>query len=448
MTAHRTEELEPSSVLSELAQRIATKTAQVGVIGLGYVGLPLAVEFANVGFSVTGFELDAERAQQVNAGRSYILDVTDASLASLRHSGRLAAVGEYDRLAAMDCILICVPTPLGKARDPNISFILSGATAIAERLRPGQLVILESTTYPGTTNEVILPLLQRSGLEVGREFCLAFSPERIDPGNVQYPLRKIPKVVGGITPACQQLAIQLYRQILQHVVPVSSTKVAEMVKLLENTFRAVNIGLANELALLCDKFGVDSWEVIEAAKTKPFGFMAFYPGPGIGGHCIPKDPMYLAWKARCHGFQPRFIELADQINRQMPHYVVEKISQALNRHKKPINGSHIFLIGLTYKKDVNDTRESPAFEVAQELSARGARLSYFDPYVPSALLNGAASRSVPVTAERLQESDCVVILSNHSQVDYDLVLEQAAVVVDTRHHYSPAQRADGRVVGL
>ena len=443
-----TQRVSHKSALAELAARIDAKTARVGIIGLGYVGLPLAVEFAKEGFAVTGIDVDGARVAGVNRGRSYIPDVPSDDLSQLLRAKRLSATTQFDGLSELDAIIICVPTPLRKTREPDISCIVSAAQAIASSLRRGQLIVLESTTYPGTTDEALLPMLEANGLKAGRDFALAFSPERIDPGNERFTTRTIPKVIGGITPACQELALLLYGQIIKTVVPVSSTKVAEMVKLLENTFRAVNIGLVNEIALMCDKLGVDVWEVIHAAKTKPFGFMAFYPGPGIGGHCIPSDPMYLAWKARAHGFEARFIELADQTNREMPRYVVDKIARALNARKQAFNGSRILLIGLAYKKDVSDTRDSPAFEVAQELLHRGVAVSFHDPYVPTALLNGLTYRSVPLTAARIKRSDCVVILTNHSNVDYDLLLRHAASIVDTRNQYGRRGKADARVVGL
>ncbi|MBI4354281.1 MAG: nucleotide sugar dehydrogenase [Candidatus Omnitrophica bacterium] len=437
-----------SASLDQLAKRIRAKTARVGVIGLGYVGLPLAVEFAKEGLTVLGFDLDSSRIEGVNRGRSYIPDVPSDDLIQLARTKRLSASAEFRALSSCDAIIICVPTPLRKTREPDMSFILSAGQAIATSLRRGQLIVLESTTYPGTTDEVILPMLEAKGLKVGRDFALAFSPERIDPGNTRHTTRTIPKVVGGVTPTCQRLAVLLYSQIIRTVVPVSSTKVAEMVKLLENTFRAVNIGLVNEIALMCDKLGLDVWEVIEAAKTKPFGFMPFYPGPGIGGHCIPADPMYLAWKARVHGFEARFIELADQLNHSMPHYVVEKINRALNGRKKALNGSRILLIGLAYKKDVNDTRDSPAFEIAQALSERGAQVVYHDPYVPTACLNGLRACSVALTPDELKRSDCVAILTDHSNVDYDGVLRHASLLLDTRNHYRHLTERPARLISL
>ncbi len=434
--------------LAELARRLTTKTARVGVIGLGYVGLPLAVEFAREGFQVTGLDVDAARVANVNSARSYIPDITNGTLKQLVGSGRLQATDKLEGLDELDAIIICVPTPLRKTREPDISFILAATRPIAASLRRGQLIVLESTTYPGTTDEVILPMLQADGLKAGRDFCLAFSPERIDPGNSFYKTRTIPKVIGGMTPRCLEAASLLYRQVITRIVPVSSTKVAEMVKLLENTFRAVNIGLVNEIALMCDTLKLDVWEVIEAAASKPFGFMAFYPGPGIGGHCIPSDPMYLAWKARLHGFEARFIELADQTNRSMPHHVVEKLASALNARRQALNGARILLIGLAYKKDVNDLRDSPAFDVAHELMERGARLSYHDPHVPSAQLDGRTFRSVPLTPARLKQADGVVILTNHSGVDYQLILQHASLILDTRNQYRFLSSRSSRVVKL
>jgi UDP-N-acetyl-D-glucosamine dehydrogenase len=434
--------------LARLGQRIGAKRARVGVIGLGYVGLPLAVEFAREGFHVTGIDLDQRRVAAVNKADSYIPDVPSADLAALTKAKRLGATTSFEPLAELDAIIICVPTPLRKTREPDISYILGAAQEIKAALRPGQLIVLESTTYPGTTDEAILPMLEAGGLRVGRDFALAFSPERIDPGNATYTTRTIPKIVGGVTPACRRLVAQLYGAIVTKVVTVSSTKAAEMAKLLENTFRAVNIGLVNEMALLCDKLGVDVWEVIDAAKTKPFGFMAFYPGPGIGGHCIPSDPMYLAWKARAHGFEPRFIELADQTNRYMPHHVVDKVTQGLNKQRKALNGTRVLLLGMAYKRDVNDVRDSPAFDVAQELMARGAEVSFHDPFVASVEVNGLTLRSVPLTAASLKAVDCAVVLTNHSNVDYALILRQVPLIVDTRNQYGAAAAKTGRVVRL
>ena len=430
-----------SAPLAQLSRRIAKRTARVGVIGLGYVGLPLAVEFAKEGFSVTGIDLDRRRIAGVNAARSYIQDVPSEDLRKLRRARRLRATSSFDVLGRQDAIIICVPTPLRKTREPDMSYIISATEEIAKRVRKGQLVVLESTTYPGTTDEVILPALQRRGLKVGRDFCLAFSPERIDPGNPTYTTRTIPKVIGGLTPECTKLATALYGTAIHRTVPVSSSKVAEMVKLLENTFRAVNIGLVNEIALICDRLGIDVWEVIEAARSKPFGFMPFYPGPGIGGHCIPSDPMYLAWKVRVHGFEARFIELATQINGAMPEYVVEKVGTVLNHRRQALKGSRVLLLGLAYKKDVGDLRDSPAFDVARILEQRGAIVNYHDPYVPATELNGRRRSSTPLTPAALRRSACVVVLTNHSNVDYAFVLRHAPAIVDTRNQYAGVRSA-------
>lgn len=440
--------LSSSAPLVELARRITQRSARVGVIGLGYVGLPLAVEFAREGFRVTGIDVDGSRVDHVNRAQSYIQDVGSKDLQGLCRSGALRATSSYEVLKEQDAIIICVPTPLRKTREPDMSYIISAADEIAKRVRKGQLIVLESTTYPGTTNEVVLPALEAHGLIVGKDFSLGFSPERIDPGNAVYTTRTIPKVIGGITPSCTKLAAMLYGSIIQRTISVSSSKVAEMVKLLENTFRAVNIGLVNEIAMICNRLGIDVWEVIDAAKTKPFGFMPFYPGPGIGGHCIPSDPVYLAWKVRVHGFEARFIELATQINGAMPEYVVEKVISVLNDRKKSLKASRVLLIGLTYKKDIADLRDSPAFDVARGLNERGGVVSYHDPHVPSVELNGKRQSSQPLTKSTLRRADCVVILTNHSSVDYALVLRHAKVIVDTRNQYGNLPRPSSRVVKL
>jgi len=436
-----------SGPLGRLTRRIETRTARIAVIGLGYVGLPLAVEFAREGFTVTGLDVDRRRVQGVNRGRSYILDVTSEDLRALRRSRRLRATTSFDALAAHDAIIICVPTPLRKTREPDMTYILGATREIARRVRRGQLIVLESTTYPGTTDEVVRPALEAGGLAVGRDLALAFSPERIDPGNATYTTRTIPKVIGGATGRCTALATALYGSVMHRTVPVSSTRAAEMVKLLENTFRAVNIGLVNEMALICARLGINVWEVIDAAKTKPFGFMPFYPGPGIGGHCIPSDPVYLAWKTRVHGFEARFIELATQVNGGMPEYVVERIVSGLNDRRKALKGSRVLLIGLAYKKDVNDLRDSPAFDVARILAEQGAVVSYHDPHVPSAELAGSRRHSVALRAAALRRTDCTVILTNHSAVDYDLILRASPLIVDTRNQYAGVRRP-GRLVRL
>lgn len=419
--------------MDNLKKRIVDKEAKIGIIGLGYVGLPLAVEFAKAGFEVTGIDIDRQRVRQINEGKSYIPDVSADELKATVDEGALKARGDYKSLKTSDVIIICVPTPLRKTKEPDISYIIAAAKQVAKYMRRGQLVILESTTYPGTTEETILPMLERNGLKVGKDFYLAFSPERVDPGNKVYTTSNIPKVVGGVTKVCAQMAKVLYEQIIEQVILVSSTRVAEMVKLLENTFRAVNIGLANELTLMCDRLGIDVWEVIEAAKTKPFGFMPFYPGPGIGGQCIPADPMYLSWKARLHGFEARFIELASQINSYMPRYVVERITAALNENKKPLKGSSILIVGVAYKKDVTDIRESPAIEIITMLKDKGAKILYHDPYVPSLKIGKDNLRSVKLNRDSLKNKDCVVILTDHSSLDYGFILQNSGLILDTRN---------------
>ncbi len=436
------------TALDQLAKRIANRSARIGVIGLGYVGLPLGIEFAKEGFRVTGIDLDRRRVDGVNNAKSYIEDVPNEDLKRLRAVKRLSATTSFDALAQQDAIIICVPTPLRKTREPDMSYIISATHEIAKRFKKGQLIVLESTTYPGTTEEVILPALQEKGLKVGVDFCLAFSPERIDPGNPTFQTRNIPKVIGGVTRRCTLLSSALYSSAIQRMVPVSSSKTAEMVKLLENTFRAVNIGLVNEMALICDRLGINVWEVINAAKTKPFGFMPFYPGPGIGGHCIPSDPVYLAWKVRVHGFEARFIELATQINGFMPEYVVQRVTRALNDRRKALKGARVLLLGLAYKKDIGDMRDSPAYDVAKILKEREAVISYHDPYVATASLNGKRLSSVPLTVKTLKACDCVVLLTNHSNVDYGLVARHAPVIMDTRNQYDRVAGHAGRVVTL
>ncbi len=415
-----------------LQDRIDARTARVGVIGLGYVGLPLAVEFAKAGFDVTGFDVDTAKVAEVNAGRSYISDVAGAEVAERVAARRLRATCDMSALREMDAVDICVPTPLRKTKDPDMSYVVSAAEEIVKHLRPGMLVVLESTTYPGTTAEVLQPMFESTGLKAGEDFFLAFSPERVDPANEKYTTRNTPKVVGGTTPACAAVATALYRAAVDTVVPVSSTQVAEMVKLLENTFRAVNIGLVNEIALMSHRMGIDVWEVIDAAKTKPFGFMPFYPGPGLGGHCIPIDPFYLSWKARQSGFECRFIELAGHVNGSMPAFVVERIGEALNTRRRAINGSRVHLFGVAYKRDVSDLRESPALDVLELLHRRGARLSYTDPYVPT--LEHAALRlqSIPQAA-LAPDVDCAVVCTDHRAFDYPRMPSQFPLVVDTRN---------------
>ena len=420
-----------------LVEKINTRTAHVGVVGLGYVGLPLAVEFARCGLKTTGIDVDARKVQAINQGESYIPDVCSSEVKTLREAGLLNATTDFAAVRELDTINICVPTPLRKTKDPDMSFVVAAAEQVAVHLHPGMLVILESTTYPGTTEEVLQTRFESPSFKPGVDFFLAFSPERVDPGNPTFNTRNVPKVVGGTTPECMRVAAALYGAALERVVPVSSTRVAEMVKLLENTFRAVNIGLVNELALMCDRLGIDVWEVIEAARTKPFGFMPFYPGPGLGGHCIPIDPFYLSWKAKEHGFESRFIELAGHINSTMPHYVVEKIAEALNSRCKSLNGSSVLILGVSYKRDVDDIRESPALDVMAVARARGARIAYSDPFVPAISARqwagGEALTSQPLTAEALASFDCVAILTDHSTFDYEGIVGGAHTIVDTRN---------------
>jgi len=417
-----------------LKRKIADKSALLGVIGLGYVGLPLAVEFARAGFRVIGFDIDPGKIAGLQRGESYVGDVTNRRLRAVRD--RLTVTSDFDRLADVDSVNICVPTPLRKTRDPDVSYIVAAVDEIRRRLHKDQLVILESTTYPGTTDELILPKLEATGLKVGEDFYLAFSPERVDPGNSRFQTTNIPKVVGGVTPRCTELAQLLYSTTLEHVVPVSSTRVAEMVKLLENTFRSVNIGLVNELAMMCDTMDIDVWEVIDAAATKPFGFMPFYPGPGLGGHCIPIDPFYLSWKAKQIGFEARFIELAGQVNGAMPQHVVQKTMDALNERRKSLNGSKILLLGVTYKADIEDTRESPAIDIYKLLADRGAQVSFHDPFVDELHLGHAGEGTVkgrPLTPKLLRESDCTIIITAHREIDYRAVVRHAPLVFDARN---------------
>jgi UDP-N-acetyl-D-glucosamine dehydrogenase len=426
-----------SSPASELHDRIASRSARVGIVGLGYVGLPLAVEFARSGFTTVGIDLDARKVSIVQDGSSYIPDVPASRVLELVGAGRLSATTDFAVVAGLDTVNICVPTPLRKTKDPDMSYIVSAVEAIARHLRPGMLVILESTTYPGTTEELVRPLLEQGGLKAGVDFFLAFSPERVDPGNTAFNTRNVPKVVGGVSAACADLACALYRSAIETVVPVSSPRVAEMVKLLENTFRAVNIGLVNEIALMCDTLGIDVWEVVDAARSKPFGFMPFYPGPGLGGHCIPIDPFYLSWKAKQSGFEARFIELAGQVNASMPHAVVNKITEALNSARKPVNGSRVLVAGVSYKRDIDDIRESPSLDVMGLLHQKGALVSYADPFVPTlaarAWAGGHELESAPLDQATLASVDCVAILTDHSSVDYGALALAAPLVVDARN---------------
>ncbi len=427
------------------------------MVGLGYVGLPLAVTFADAGFRVRGVDTDAKRVEAVNAGRSHVPDVPSETVARLvLDSGRLSASTGYDAVGESDAVLICVPTPLGKTRDPDVSYIVSAASEIAPRLREGALVVLESTTYPGSTEELVLPrLLEGSAgrLEVGRDFFLAFSPERVDPGRADWTITNTPKVIGGVTPACTEVASCLYGAAIAEVVRVSSSRAAEMVKLLENTFRAANIALANEMAIMCAHLGLDVWEVIDAASTKPFGFMPFYPGPGLGGHCIPVDPHYLVWKMRTLGYTARFIQLADEINSAMPQHVVLEITRALGSESKPLNGAKVLVLGVAYKPDVGDTRESPALDLIHLLRQQGACVSYHDPLAPSIREAGLDMASVgtsdePALGEALAVADCVVIVTDHSSYDWADVVERSRLIVDTRNAVARAGAAGGKVFKL
>ncbi|MCS7288637.1 MAG: nucleotide sugar dehydrogenase [Roseiflexus sp.] len=421
-----------ASSRDRLLQRIADRSARVGVVGVGYVGLPLAAVFGAAGLRVTAIDASAERVAAINAGRSYINDVPTDVVAHLRAEGLLEATTDFRVLAELDAISICVPTPLRKTRDPDISAIVAVTEQIAQRLRPGQVIVLESTTYPGTTREVILPRLEASGLRVGTDYFLAFSPERVDPGRTDWTTRNTPKVMGGVTPACLEVARTLYETAIERVVPVSSPEVAEMVKLLENTFRAVNIGLVNEVLLMCDKLGLDVWEVIDAAATKPFGFMKFTPGPGLGGHCIPIDPLYLSWKLKMLNYTARFIDLASEVNTEMPRYWVQKVQDALNDAGRAVRGSRVLVLGVAYKRDVDDVRESPALDIIHLLYEKGALVSYHDPHVPEVQVEGRRLRCEPDLDDALRMADCVIIVTDHSAYDWRRIARQARRVVDTR----------------
>ncbi len=426
-----------SDVRASLFHKIQTRTAQIFILGLGYVGLPLAIQFAKSGFSVMGLDVDETKIAKLKAGTSYIQDVDATEVQHLIKTQRLRASGDFNQLKRADVIIICVPTPLDKSKQPDISFILSAAEHIQAGLRPGQLIILESTTYPGTTDEVLLPMFTKKGLRLDQAFFLAYSPERVDPGNLTYRTESIPKLVGGVSADSTTLAIELYRSIVSEVHPVSSARTAEMAKLLENTFRSVNIALVNEMAKMCRPLGINVWEVVEAAGTKPFGFMKFYPGPGIGGHCIPLDPHYLVWKARVHGYTPRLIELAEEINTSMPDYVLDLVVEALNSQYKCVNGANIFILGAAYKPDIDDYRESPALKLIQKLHRRGAKLRYSDPYIPvlpfwidreSYLLH-----SQPINEQILHSADCVLVMTDHTAFDWPMIAQHSRLTVDTRN---------------
>lgn len=432
-----------------LKQKLNDRSARIAVLGLGYVGLPLAVVFAQAGFRVTGIEPDTRKVTLLNSGKSYIKDISEEEVVEQVKSRKLMATSDFGVLAEMDAVSICVPTPLRKTGDPDLSFILDATTELARYIHKGMVIVLESTTYPGTTREVLLPKLSEScGLEVGVDFFLAFSPERVDPGRKDWTTYNTPKVIGGITQACTEVASHWYRQALQTVVPVSSAECAEMTKLLENTFRMINVGLVNEMAIMCDRLGIDVWEVIDAASTKPFGFMRFTPGPGLGGHCIPIDPLYLSWKLRALNYTARFIDLASEINTGMPRYVVHKIQDALNEQTKPLKGSSILIVGAAYKPDVDDLRESPALDVIGLLRQKGAHVDYHDPYIPRIIHDDWDLECVPDLLRATQQADCVVIITNHSNYDYQKLLENSKLIVDTRNALGTAGRDNPKVVRL
>lgn len=418
---------------NQLLEKISSRSLRVAIIGLGYVGLPLAVTFAEAGFQVTGIDVDQKKVDLANEGQSYISDIESEELQRLVTAGTLKFTTNFGALDEIDAISICVPTPLRKTREPDVSYIISATQQVRTHLHQGQLIILESTTYPGTTDEVLLPELENSGLKVGEDFFLAFSPERIDPGNPEFGTKNTPKVVGGITPACTELAQAYYGAAIEQIVPVTSARVAEMTKLLENTFRAVNIGLVNEIAIMCERLNINAWEVIDAAATKPFGFMRFQPGPGLGGHCIPVDPHYLSWKLKTLDYNARFIELAAEINSSMPHYVVNKVMSALNEQRRSLNGATVLVLGIAYKRNVSDVRESPALDIIQELISHKAVVLYNDNYAPSLALQSRTLHSQPVSSGLLQAADCVVLVTDHDYYDIASIVEEARSIVDTRN---------------
>ncbi|MBN1810829.1 MAG: nucleotide sugar dehydrogenase [Anaerolineae bacterium] len=441
--------------MSTLHSKIADRSAHVAIIGLGYVGLPLATAFAKAGFRTTGIDVDQDKVDAINAGRSYIPDVPDEDMAPHVQAGRLTATSDYDALNEVDAVFICVPTPYDAQRAPDLSYIEAASKSIRPRLQPGQLIVLQSTTYPGTTEEIVQPILEESGLKAGKDFYLAFSPERIDPGNEQWSAYNTPKVVGGLTPECTQVATDLLRQMGAPVHPVSSTRAAELTKLLENTFRAVNIALVNELALLTERMGIDFWEVVEAAKTKPFGFMPFHPGPGVGGHCIPIDPYYLSWKAREYDYYTEFIELAGEVNQAMTYHVVDLTSQALSLQGKPLKGANVLVLGVAFKRDIDDARNSPAERIIELLLSRGAQVGYHDSYVPSFRVGGdvfhresVALESVELTDEELAAADCVIVVTDHRSVDYERVVRHARLIVDTRNTTADVTGYEEKIVRL
>ena len=430
------------SKLSEnLAQKIKSHQAQVGVVGLGYVGLPLVVEFAEAGFTVTGIDLDQRKVDMINRGESYIQDIPTSVLKPLWEKGLIKATTDFAVVKDLDTISICVPTPLGKSKEPDMSYIVKSCESMAKHFAPGKLIILESTTYPGTTDELMLPMFEKGGLKVGEDFFMCFSPERVDPGNPKFHTKNTPKVVGGITKSCTELGALFYSQALDTIVPVNSTRSAEMVKLLENTFRMINIGMVNEIARMCDRMNIDVWEVIDAAATKPFGFMPFYPGPGLGGHCIPIDPFYLSWKSKQAGFEARFIELAGSINGDMPNFVVSKVQGALNNHSKAVKGSKIHIMGVAYKRDIDDVRESPAIDVIHLLQGLGANVTYSDPWIPKVDHEPVVMAGID-EATGIKNADCVVIITDHKKFDYPAIVRDAKIVVDTRNALKGIQSAN------
>ena len=437
-----------TTIKQQLLDKIDRRTARIGVVGLGYVGLPLAVEFARAGFHVIGYDVSERVVKLINDGRSHIQDVPASAVAALVKEGRLEATADAKRLGEVDAVSIAVPTPLAKTRDPDMSYVLSATETVARAARPGQVIVLESTTYPGTTRELLQPAMEARGFVVGEDVFLAFSPERVDPGNERWTTKNTPKVVGGITPACTEVAGALYNACIDRIVPVASPEAAELTKLLENTFRSVNIALVNEMAIVCDKLGVNVWEVIDAAATKPFGFMRFTPGPGIGGHCIPLDPHYLAWKMRTLNYKTRFIDLASEINSEMPSYVVEKVVSALNDQRKAVNGSRILVLGVAYKRDIDDVRESPALDVIRLLEELGAEVAFHDPYVPSFREDGVLHEGVALSDEELSGSDAVVIVTDHTSVDYQRVVNLAPLLIDTRNATMRTMPGRARIVTL
>ncbi len=420
-------------MLKKLKEKILRRKASIGIIGLGYVGLPLAMTFVKQGFKVYGLDVDEDRILKLAKGMSYILDIPSAEIKEAIASRKFAVTNDFKHIREVDAVIICVPTPLYKTKEPDVSYIVAAVKNIKRYMKRGQIIVLESTTYPGTTEEVMLPVLESEGLKEGKDFYLAFSPERIDPGNANYDTKNTPKIIGGISKNSTAIAKLLYEQAIDTVIAVSSSKVAEMVKLLENTFRIVNIGLVNEIMLMCDKLGVNVWEVIDAAKTKPYGYMPFYPGPGVGGHCIPVDPIYLSWKARMHGFEARFIDLASQVNSEMPHYVVSKVTEGLNDHRKSLRGSKVLVVGVAYKKNVKDLRESPALEIIDILIKKGAIVSYYDPHLPYLKIDGINLKNVSFNKSSFKDSDCVVIVTDHSNVDYGFIAKNSKLVIDTRN---------------